>query len=100
MSEEVPTDPLGHTPPESEPHPATAAAERFASLVGTMLKPIRDDMAAHQREEMAHHRRIDAGLDLLREYLLEMRAELSALQSRVARLEGIVPTERPPEDGS
>lgn len=39
------TKPDNGPPPSDDPHPAQAAAERFAHLVGALLEPIRDELS-------------------------------------------------------
>ena len=39
------TKPDNGPPPSDDQHPAQAAAERFAHLVGVLLEPIRDEIA-------------------------------------------------------
>lgn len=40
------TKPDNGPPPDSDQHPAQAAAERFAHLVGVLLEPLRAELAA------------------------------------------------------
>lgn len=40
------TKPDNGPPPSDDPHPAQAAAERFAHLVGVLLEPLSKELAA------------------------------------------------------
>lgn len=96
---ELPTDP---EVPASDPHPAVLAAERFAHLVGVLLEPVkeeirhlRQDLAAHQQEEIEHHRSVDTGLKLLVEHRQVQDRRIALLEERVAALE--LADTQPPE---
>ena len=97
---ELPTNP-SNDPPDSE-HPAVLAAERFAHLVGVLLEPVKDglkqlrqDLAAHQLEEVEHHRAVDTSLKLLVEHGRGQDARITLLEGRVAALE--LADTQPPE---
>lgn len=83
-------------------HPAVLAAERFAHLVGVLLEPVKDeikqlrqDLAAHQQEEIEHHRAVDTGLKLLVEHRQVQDRRIALLEERVAALE--LADTQPPE---
>lgn len=46
MTDADKTKPDNGPPPSEDTHPAQAAAERFAHLVGVLLQPIRDEISA------------------------------------------------------
>lgn len=101
MNEEENTRP-SNPPPESDPHPAVLAAERFAHLVGVLLEPVRDELkqlrenlAAHQVEEVEHHRAVDTGLRILVEHRQVQDRRITLLEERVAALE--LADTQPPE---
>lgn len=84
MSEETPTAPENEAP--SDPHPAWAAAEHFAELVGVMLEPVTKGLAEHQAAEIEHHRRVEIQLKTILEQEQSFGRRLTELERRVSHL--------------
>lgn len=93
MSAEDETDPGGHTPPPpySDAAIETLVArltEAMSEAVGKELAKIREEMALHQKEELGHHKRVDASLKILVKGFRSHNKQLAELTARVAELEG------------
>lgn len=84
---EIPTAPEHGEPPTSDKHPAVAAAERYAELVGVIIKPIKDALEQHQAAELDHHRRVELQLKSILEQEQSFGRRLTDLERRVSRLE-------------
>lgn len=80
--------------PPSDPHPAVAAAERYAALVGVILEPLKLSLEQHQAAELEHHRRVELQLHAILEQEQSFGRRLTELEKRVAKLE-LADTERP-----
>lgn len=96
---DTPTDPGGHEPPPSGSH-VEETVERFVAIVReavhSEMAGLRRDLAAHQREELDHHRRLDANIELLLAQAREQSERIAILESRVARLEAARADTEPP----
>ncbi len=91
------TDPGGHEPPPSVP--PDISLRQVAELVLLAMREhhrdLRRELGAHQRDELEHHRAVDANLTMLVEHRHEQDARLAALERRVADLEVRARTDRP-----